>query len=61
MFPVAKIFLIDRISRTEGTEISYNDTYPISTGKFLAAYPADDSRYKLLEISYWAGVERAFM
>ncbi|WIM42383.1 metal-dependent hydrolase [Methanosarcina mazei] len=60
MFPVAKIFLIDRISRTEGTEISYNDTYPISTGKFLAAYPADDSRYKLLEISYWAGVEKSF-
>lgn len=59
-FPVAKIFLIDRISRTEGTEISYNDTYPISTGKFLAAYPADDARYKLLEVSYWSGVEKSF-
>jgi len=60
MFPVAKVFLIDRISRSEGTEISYNDTYPISIGKFLAAYSYDDTRYKLLEVSYWSGVEKSF-
>lgn len=60
MFPVAKIFLIDRISRTEGAEISYNDTYPISIGKFMAVYPDGDTRYKLLEVSYWSGVEKSF-
>ncbi|KKH98210.1 hydrolase [Methanosarcina sp. 1.H.T.1A.1] len=60
VFPVAKVFLTDRISRAEGTEISYNDTYPISIGKFLAAYSYDDTRYKLLEVSYWSGVEKSF-
>lgn len=60
IFPVAKIFLIDHISRDEGTEISYNDTYPISIGKFLAVYPASDTRYKLLEVSYWSGIEKSF-
>lgn len=60
MFPVAKVFLVDRISRAEGTEISYNDTYPISIGKFLATYSFSDSQYKLLEVSYWSGVEKSF-
>jgi inner membrane protein len=60
MFPVAKILLIDRITRAEGTEISYNDTYPISVGKFLAVYPASDTRYKLLEVSYLSGIEKSF-
>lgn len=60
MFPVAKILLTDRISLAEGVEISYNDTYPISVGKFLAVYPASENRYKLLEVSYWSGVERSF-
>lgn len=60
MFPIAKIFLIDRIARTEGAEISYNNTYPISIGKFLAVYPASDTHYKLLEVSYWSGTEKSF-
>lgn len=60
MFPVAKIFLTDRISRAEGLEITYKDTYPISVGKFLAAYPATENSYKLLEVSYWSGVEKSF-
>jgi inner membrane protein len=60
MFPVAKVFLIDRISRAEGTEISYNNTYPTSIGKFLAAYSCSDTEYKLLEVSYWSGVEKSF-
>ncbi|AKB32621.1 hypothetical protein MSSIH_1931 [Methanosarcina siciliae HI350] len=60
IFPVAKVLLIDSISREEGTKISYNDTYPISIGKFLAAYSHDDTRYKLLEVSYWSGVEKSF-
>lgn len=60
MFPVAKIFLTDRISRSEGVEISYNDTYPISVGKFVAVYPASENSYKLFEVSYWSGVEKSF-
>ncbi|WP_440948047.1 metal-dependent hydrolase [Methanosarcina sp. T3] len=60
IFPVAKILLIDSISREEGTEISYKDTYPISIGKFLAAYSYDDTLYKLLEVRYWSGVEKNF-
>lgn len=60
MFPIAKVFLIDRISRAEGTEISYNDTYPVSVGKFLAVYSFNETHYKLLEASYWAGVEKSF-
>jgi inner membrane protein len=60
VFPIAKVFLIDRISRTEGTEISYNDTYPTSIGKFLAVYSCSDTHYKLLEVSYWSGVEKSF-
>lgn len=60
LFPVAKIFLTDQISRAEGTEIKYNDTYPISIGKFLAVYPASETRYKLLEVSYWSGIEKSF-
>lgn len=60
MFPLAKVFLIDRISRTEGTEISYNDTYPVSIGRFLAVYSSSDTHYKLLKTSYWGGVEKSF-
>lgn len=60
MFPVAKILLTDRISRAEGIEITYKDTYPISVGKFLAVYPATENSYKLLEVSYRSGVEKTF-
>lgn len=60
IFPVAKILLVNSISREEGTTISYNETYPVSIGKFLAAYSYDDTRYKLLEVSYWSGVEKSF-
>lgn len=60
VFPVAKVLLVDSISREEETNISYNDTYPVSIGKFLAAYQYDDARYKLLKVSYWSGVEKSF-
>ncbi len=60
IFPVAKILLVNSISRSEGTEISYDETYPIAIGKFLAAYSISDTRYKLLEVSYWSGVEKSF-
>ncbi len=60
VFPVAKIFLINHISDAEGTRISYKDTYPISIGKFLAAYSYSDTHYKLLEVSYWSGIKKSF-
>jgi inner membrane protein len=60
VFPVTKIFLIRHVSDAEGIEISYKNTYPISIGKFLAAYPYSDTHYKLLEVSYWSGVKKSF-
>lgn len=56
----SKIFLINNISEDEGTRINYKNTYPISPGKFLAAYSYDNSRYKLLKVSYWKGIEESF-
>ncbi|RXA19458.1 metal-dependent hydrolase [Methanosarcina sp. MSH10X1] len=60
VFPITKIFLIRQVSDSEGTEISYRNTYPISIGKFLAAYSHSDTHYKLLEVSYWSGIEKSF-
>lgn len=60
MFPAAKVFLIDHISRAEGAEISYNETYPISPTRFLAAYSYDNAHYKLMEVSYRSGTEKSF-
>lgn len=60
VFPVAKIFLINYISDTEGARVSYKNTYPISIGKFLAVYPYTDTHYKLLEVSYWSGIKKSF-
>jgi inner membrane protein len=60
IFPFAKVLLVNSISREEGVRIGYNDPYPISVGKFLAAYSYDDARYKLMEVSYLSGVEKSF-
>lgn len=60
VFPITKILLINRISDAEGTRISYKNTYPVSSGKFLAAYSYNDTQYKLLELSYWSGVGNSF-
>jgi inner membrane protein len=60
VFPVAKIFLINYVSDSEGTRISYKNTYPISIDKFLAVYPYTNTHYKLLEISYWSGIKKSF-
>ena len=57
--PIAKIFLVDHISEAEGTNISYQDTYPSSFGKFLTAYPYNSTHYKILEVSYWSGIEKS--
>lgn len=58
--PAAKTFLIAHVSDSEGTRISYKNTYPISPGKFLAAYSYNEIQYRLLEVSYWAGIEKSF-
>ena len=59
VLPVAKIFLVNYISGAEGTKISYQDTYPSSPGKFLTAYPYNSTHYKIMEVSYWSGIERS--
>ena len=57
--PIAKFFLIDHISEAEGTSINYQDAYPSSFGKFLTAYPYNSTHYKILDVSYWSGIERS--
>jgi inner membrane protein len=59
VLPVAKFFLVNHISEAEGAQISYQGTYPSSFGKFLAAYPYNDTHYKLMEVSYWSGIEKS--
>lgn len=59
VLPIAKFFLVNNISEAEGTKISYQGTYPISSGRFLTAYPYDDANYKIMEISYLSGIERS--
>jgi inner membrane protein len=57
--PIAKFFLVNHISEAEGTSISYQDTYPSSFGKFLTAYADNSTHYKILDVSYWSGIERS--
>ncbi len=59
VLPVAKLFLVNYISGAEGAKISYQDTYPSSPGKFLAAYPYNSTHYKIMEVSYWSGIEKS--
>ncbi|AKB19850.1 MULTISPECIES: metal-dependent hydrolase [unclassified Methanosarcina] len=59
VLPVAKICLVNNISDTEGTKISYQKTYPSSPGKFLTAYSYNSTYYKIMEVSYWSGIERS--
>ena len=59
VLPVAKLFLVNYISGAEGAKISYQDTYPSSFGKFLAAYPYNSTYYKIMEVSYWSGIEKS--
>lgn len=59
VLPVAKLFLVNYISDTEGAKISYQDTYPSSFGKFLTAYPYNSTHYKIMEVSYWSGIEKS--
>ncbi|MBP1908640.1 metal-dependent hydrolase [Methanolobus bombayensis] len=55
--PLAKAVLISDIERTEGYDISYQNSYPISLGTFLSAYEFNDTAYKILTLSYLSGIE----
>jgi len=59
VLPVGKLFLVKNISGAEGAKISYQDTYPSSFGKFITAYPYNSTHYKIMEVSYWSGIERS--
>ncbi|MDY0129221.1 MAG: metal-dependent hydrolase, partial [Methanosarcina vacuolata] len=38
---------------------SYQDTYPSSVGKFISAYSYNSTHYRIMEVSYWSGIERS--
>lgn len=57
--PISKAFLINQISGTEEAQISYQNTYPESTNKFLTAYSFNSTHYKIMKISYLAGTEKS--
>ncbi|WP_243684803.1 metal-dependent hydrolase [Methanosarcina barkeri] len=58
VLPVAKLFLVNYISGSEGAKISYQDTYPSSVGKFISAYSYNSTHYRIMEVSYWSGIEK---
>ncbi|MCQ1537229.1 metal-dependent hydrolase [Methanosarcina sp. KYL-1] len=57
--PIAKVLVVHHISEAEGAEISYQNTYPASAGRFLSAYSYNDTHYRILETTYWGGIERS--
>ncbi|WP_410507201.1 metal-dependent hydrolase [Methanosarcina hadiensis] len=57
--PVSKAFLINHISGSEEAQISYQNTYPESTNRFLTAYSFNSTHYKIMKISYLSGVEES--
>ncbi len=57
--PFAKLLLIDHLEEIEEHDIDYQGSYPISPGKFLSAYPYNDTHYRILTSSYWNGIEKA--
>jgi len=59
VLPVAKLFFVNYISGAEGAKISYQDTYPSSVGKFISAYSYNSTHYRIIEVSYWSGIERS--
>ncbi|ETA66987.1 putative membrane-bound metal-dependent hydrolase [Methanolobus tindarius DSM 2278] len=56
--PLAKAVLVSDLEKTEGHEISYQDSYPISPGIFLSAYEFNETTYKILISNYWSGVDK---
>jgi len=59
VLPVVKLFFVNYISGAEGAKISYQDTYPSSVGKFISAYSYNSTHYRIMEVSYWSGIERS--
>ena len=59
LMPVSKAFLINHISGTEEAQISYENTYPESTNRFLTAYSFNSTHYKVLKVSYLSGTENS--
>lgn len=57
--PVSKAFLINHISGAEEAQISYQNTYPESTNKFLTAYSFNSTHYKIMKISYLEEIEKS--
>lgn len=57
--PVSKALLVDHVSQIEEHDISYQNSYPISTGSFLSSYSYNHSHYKILEFNYWSGIEQS--
>lgn len=57
--PVSKALLVSQISGAEEAQISYQNTYPEATNKFLTAYSFNSTHYKVMKISYLAGIEKS--
>ena len=57
--PIAKVLVVQHISEAEGAEISYQNSYPASAGRFLSAYSFNDTHYRIMETTYWGGIERS--
>ncbi|WP_407356065.1 metal-dependent hydrolase [Methanolobus sp. WCC5] len=56
--PVAKAVLINHVENTDGVDVDYQDSYPISPGRFLSAYSYNDTHYRVFTFSYWEGIEK---
>ncbi|MDG6244071.1 MAG: metal-dependent hydrolase [Methanolobus sp.] len=56
--PVAKAVLINHVEINDEIDIDYQNSYPISPGKFLSAYVHNESHYRVFTLSYWAGIEK---
>ena len=56
--PVSKSLLINHISEMEGTDISYQNSYPKSFGTFVSAYSYNQTHYKIMESGYVSGMKK---
>lgn len=57
--PFTKLMLVDHISASENNYISYQNTAPISFGKFLGAYDLNETHYKIFETTYMSTISRS--
>lgn len=59
MAPLIKLLLINQVSAKENNLVSYQNTAPISPGKFIGTYRFNETHYKIFEITYWNGICRS--